>query len=178
MSQTNEKPSKIRPRRIEFIKFIAADYHIYARPACPEDVAGRVLQDLIAAMLGNTQAEYLVNQEGLDEAREYINQKHIKIEEWKRKKYGNKNQQAVQPPAEPNLFDKKPIPKDWQDLPRHELEKIMIDEGITHESFHIWYEDSMNNDWRDKDGKPIRNPIAACRAYAKFPPRAAKESEQ
>jgi len=55
----------------------------------------------------------------------------------------------------------------WQDMPRHEMEKIMIEKGFTHEDFHIWYEDSMNNDFRDKNGVAIKDPIAACRSYSK-----------
>ena len=175
-NDANENPSKIRPRRIEFVKFLATDYRIYAPPGCSVEEAGRMIQDLIVAMYDNTEPEYAVNKAAIDEAREYIGNKHKKIEEWKKKKYGQKAAPPPQDAAGPNLFSKKDIPKDWQNLPRHELEKIMLGAGITAEKFHIWYEDSAANDFYDRKGNPIRDPIAACRSYSDFTHK--KESEE
>jgi len=166
----DEKKSNIRPRRLEFVKFLAVEYHMYAPPACSAEDAGKVLQDLIVSIYNNEEPKYEANRRAILESYEYIENKNAKIAEWKKRQKENKQKENKKEDA--NMFEKKSIPDNWQSMQRHELEKLMLAAGITQEQFHIWYEDTKANEWRDKKyNNPIRDPIAACKAYSKFKPQ-------
>jgi len=177
MPEADEK-SKIRPRRLEFVKFLAADYYMYAPPGCSPEEAGKVLQDLLVALYEGKIPTYIPNKTAVEEAEEYIARRKYNIAEWKRKKFGKKDGEKKNPEEDGGLFKKESLPEKWQEMERHELEKTLLKAGVTQEAFHRWYEDSKANDWRARDGKPIRNPIAACKAYSKFKPIEKEETDE
>jgi hypothetical protein len=161
-----EKKTSIRPRRLEFVKFLAAEYFIYMPEVCNAEAAGIVFQDLISSIYYNSEPKYEVNKKAVDEAREYMERKKEKMQEWRKKKFGEKKPEAEG--MELNLSKNK-FPDNWKEIERHELEKIMLAAGISPDKFFRWHEDTSANGWLDGYGNPIRDPIAACRAYSKHP---------
>jgi hypothetical protein len=161
---TEEKKTNIRKRPREFVKFLGVEYHIYSKGVCPREIAGDVLQDLIEAMYYNTEPKFEANKRAILESDDYIANKKEKIQEWRKKKFGEKKPDKES--MDLGLF-KNSYPDNWREIERHELEKIMLAAGISPDKFFRWHEDTSANGWLDGYGNPIRDPIAACRAYSK-----------
>jgi predicted RNase H-like nuclease (RuvC/YqgF family) len=161
------KESKIRPRRLEYVKFVAVEYYKFARDICSLEEAGRVLQDLINSMYHNEVPEYPVNRRALEEADEYILVKRQKIKEYNAKRREKQKQTPIEEETmETGLFNKNEE-KSWRDMPRHELEKMMTEKGITPDQLHKWHEETAKNNFADKHGNEIRNPVAACKSFTR-----------
>jgi hypothetical protein len=154
----------IPEKPLRFVLLHAAKYRMYASKVCSAEAAGLLFQDLLDSILDNNDPNYEENKKTVKEAYAYIKQATKKRKEgaqkWRLKILGEKDEKK-------NEREKPDILENWKDLERHELQKIMTADGISENDFFRWYEDSCNNDWLDKYGKNIRNPIAACRAYSK-----------
>ncbi len=148
--------TKIRKKPLAYARFMFGEYY-----ACLHDdkLAADLMKDLVYSGLMNVACKHEVNQRMIDEADEFIAKKRAAIREFNKKRQLEKKQGETA------------MSKPLNEIPRHELEKTALENGITAADFHRWYEDTEANGFQDSQGHPIRNPLAAMRAYTNRNPK-------